>query len=223
MEGILYLHADMFAEQEIYERAMAMISADRKKKIEKLKAVQPARLSLGAGILLRLAMERCGCLEKIDAVSYGKYGKPFLRNINFYFSLTHSDEYAVCAYADFPVGADLQKTKSKPPKHTKKIFSKEENAFFSSLDEKQKAELFFQLWTRKESLLKWDGRGLHLPMSEISLISEKTFADSIFFEGKKLYFRDYDFLQPAYAFSICSEKSFLADPEKVTSIFLTKN
>lgn len=223
MEGILYLHTDMFAEREAYERAMEIISADRKKKIEKLKVAQSARLSLGAGILLRLAMERCSCLEKIDAISYGKYGKPFLQNTNFYFSLTHSGAYAVCAYADFPVGADLQKIKSEPPKHTKKIFSKEENTFFSSLDEKQKAELFFQLWSRKESLLKWDGRGLHLPMSEISLIAEKSFTDSICFEGKKLYFRDYDFLQPAYAFSVCSEKSFSAVPEEITSIFLTKN
>lgn len=219
MEGLLYLHTDIFAEQEIYECAMAMISADRRRKIERLKAVQPARLSLGAGVLLRLAMERCGYLEKTDAVSYGKYGKPFLRNTDFYFSLSHSGAYAVCAYADFPIGADLQKIKQEIPRHTGKIFSEEERDFFSALDEKQKAEQFFRLWTRKESLLKWDGRGLHLPMQKISFVTENTFADSVFFEGKRLCFQDYDFLQPAYAFSVCSEKSFSAAPEKVTSVF----
>ena len=222
MIELLYMNVTMFENAELFDKCMALISSDRKEKIKKLTNPAPARLSLGAGILLRLAMEKCGCADHLNNIKYGKFGKPYFENLDFHFSLSHSGEYVICVYSDTPVGADLQRIKEKLPLHTNKILSCEEKEYLNDQNQSDPVNLFFQLWAKKESLIKWDGRGLRLPLHQLSFVSNNTVCNTILFQNKKLYFHDITILMPEYALCICSDNEIHLDHcIEITEKFLT--
>lgn len=218
MKGILYMNVNLLEDPELFDKTLALISEDRKNQINKFKSEKPARLSLGAGFLLRIAMQKCGYLEKINKVIYGSYGKPFLKDSDFHFSISHSGDYVAIAYGDRGLGLDLQKVKDIIPKHTKKILSNEENVYLESLSESKKIEDFYRIWAMKESLVKLDGRGLRINLHNIIMVNGGELLQKILFEDKKLSIKAFDLLMPDYTMYICSEDVFI--PDEVTEITL---
>ena len=223
MGGIYYMHVSVLENPELFEKGLSLVSVERREKVTKLKNHIPARLSLAAGILLRFAMEKNGQGNRQNELKYSVYGKPYLESTEFHFSLSHSGEYAVCVYGDVPLGADIQRIKERVPKYTKKILSEEETIFLNSMEEREKINGFYHIWARKESLIKWDGRGLRIPLHTISCVKENKMEEQLQFEEKKIYFKELNILMPEYAFSICSEKDLkINEITEITTKILIK-
>ena len=87
------------------------------------------------------------------------------------------------------MGIDLQIVKDKMPSQLKRILSEKETSFLDDLDVPEKREAFYRIWAKKESIIKWDGRGLRIPLEEISTVEEK-FLDTIFLTGKRFIYRN---------------------------------
>ena len=100
------------------------------------------------------------------------HGKPFLvpeRACGFmpernrdripFFNISHSERYAVCAVAWFPVGIDIQAIrKIKSPGVIRRTLSMEEQEQVKNAPDSDIA--FFHLWAKKESYVKWNGEGI---------------------------------------------------------------
>ena len=75
------------------------------------------------------------------------------------FNISHSGEYAACAFASIPIGMDLQQ-------HRRAAWERMAERYFSAEDQKRLAAaenaetLFFRIWTEEESYGKWRGTGL---------------------------------------------------------------
>ena len=149
MRGILYMDVTILKDQEIFAKALKLIDRNRREKILQMKSDKPARLSLGAGLLLRIALERNGFLEQMNNIQLEEHGKPYLPDTDFHFSISHSGSYVVCAYSDVPIGIDLQIIKTDIPRYTKKIFSSNENDFLVKMEAFEKKQMFYRLWSRK--------------------------------------------------------------------------
>ncbi len=215
--------------EEEFEKALTLVTEERRNAIEKLKQPTARRLSLAAGLLLREAFIKVGRTEQISQIRKGEHGKSYLPGESFFFNVSHSGEYAVCAFGDTPVGVDLQKVKENIPKRTNRILSVAEERFLQGLPQEEARLLFYRLWARKESVIKWDGRGLRLPLEQISFVKtdlynkEETLTDEIAFESKRLYIREYMELLPEYALCICSERNeILTDFEEMSKKILKK-
>ena len=221
MIRILYMNVNMLKDADLCEKGMKMVSSERKEKISQMKNPVPARLSLGAGILLKIALEEKGYAHLMEDICYSKNGKPFLKDVFFYFNLSHSGEYAVCAYGDQPIGIDLQIIKEVLPKHTGKILTEDETEYLTSLNEKDKVHTFYSIWAKKESLIKLDGRGLRIPLHNISMVNHIEDAGELRFEDKEIYVKELDFLWPEYASAVSSENEIkLENVIEITSDFL---
>lgn len=205
MTKILYMDVTIFEEEALFQKGMSLISTERREKIKKFKNPMTARLSLGASVLLKLALDEFGLGDKIDQIETGVYGKPYLKHTEFHFSLSHSGHYAICAFSNAPIGADLQQIKEKLPRRTTRILSDTEKAYLEQLTEAEQIRTFYRLWARKESLIKWDGRGLRLPIEQLSFVQQGILVDTITFEGKRLHIREYEDLIPLYAICLCDE------------------
>ena len=218
---ILYLKTDIFDNEYLWNKAFSMISEDRREKIRNYKNEMTARLSLGAGVLLRIVMDKNGVSE--EQIVTEEYGKPYLSSGAFHFNLSHSGEYVFCAYDELPIGMYIQKIKNDIPKHTDKILSEKEKQYLASLEEEDRIIAFYTIWVDKESVIKWDGRGLRLPLQKISVVDKGKLISAINFEGEKLYLKRVDFLQPDYAVSICAQQeSEVEELQKIDKNFLIK-
>jgi 4'-phosphopantetheinyl transferase len=103
-----------------------------------------------------------GALEFVQS----ELGKPDLAPSiggGLHFNLTHSDRLALCAVTRAGlVGVDLERHREVDDMDhlVARFFSPNEHTQFSALPREAKAGAFFNLWTRKESMLKATGAGI---------------------------------------------------------------
>lgn len=129
-------------------------------------------------------------------VEYAPSGKPYLKeDSNIFFNLSHSGKYVACAISDSEVGVDIQQYKNVNELVMKKFMSKEEQEYIlSSSSQHQKTQRFFQVWTGKESVIKYSGNGLKEIMQGFSIFSMK---------DKQICYHE---IQENYAISVCCKK-----------------
>jgi 4'-phosphopantetheinyl transferase len=116
---------------------------------------------LGTRVLLRKMLKTD---EYIDA-QVDAHGKPYLVNIPYHISLSHSFDYAaVMVSKSKPVGIDIEQVKEKVERIAHKFMRPEEMAF---LDPAQKIQQLYVCWCAKEAVYKCYGQ------------KEVSFADNI--------------------------------------------
>lgn len=125
---------------------------------------------------LRLLLSRY--LESDPAAldfNYGCYGKPGLSEpwagTNLHFNLAHSDGLAVAAIADAECGIDVEQIRFLDDFDdlVARFFSPREKLGFKRLPAEEKAEAFFNLWTRKEAWLKAVGEGIGYALDRVEV------------------------------------------------------
>ena len=94
----------------------------------------------------------------------GAQGKPFLDG-GPDFNLSHSGELAALAISrDGPVGIDVERHRPIEEAVARHSFSPAEFATLSGLPARDWQGGFYRCWTRKEAVIKADGRGLSMPL-----------------------------------------------------------
>jgi len=147
-------------------RLTESLSESRQKKIRSLRGEKGRRLSLGAGLLLDRGLREYGLREREVRIGYGPYGKPFLADYpDIHFSLSHSGTMVMAAFAPVCAGCDVEKIAQANSKIAERFFAPEEAAALRECrDEAAYMDLFYRIWTRKESYIKMTGEGMHLPL-----------------------------------------------------------
>jgi len=110
--------------------------------------------------------------QKIE-FNYNEYGKPFLKNSNIQFNISHSHNMVSYIIAlNYRVGIDIEL-------HDKNlniedvaalVLTTDEYKYLSSLKSRDKLRIFYILWTKKEALVKAIGQGLSYPINTIEVI-----------------------------------------------------
>jgi len=157
---------ESLSDPELFAWYYQQMPEERKRKIDRTGMEQDKRLSLAAGILLSLGLQEYGLDASGLQICDNKYGKPYLPDFpKIHFSLSHSGEMAMAAFADMEIGCDVEYQKRANEKLAKRFFCPEEYAWMKeSGDELEQKERFYRLWTLKESFVKAIGLGLHLPL-----------------------------------------------------------
>jgi len=111
--------------------------------------------------------------EKEIIFEKDKNGKPFLKGVeNFYFNISHSDRYVVCAVSDEPVGVDVEKIRPVKLRLADRFFTEQERRYvYNAENEASQYQRFFEIWTRKEAFVKMDGRGLRIPLDSFDVLT----------------------------------------------------
>lgn len=104
-----------------------------------------------------------------SSVSYNKYGKPFLKDSkNLDFNISHCRELAVCAIEKTEVGVDAEDIRKLRPGVIRRAFSEKEKYILeNSADSDQ---MFFRIWTLKESFVKALGIGISYPLKSAEFL-----------------------------------------------------
>lgn len=209
MKNHIYILDTTFLDDEerfcLYYRQM---SENRRKKIDAFRFMKDKKLSLGAGILLRESLMYAGVTD--IRLEYNKNEKPFLiGEDNIFFNLSHSGKMAVCAVSDRTVGVDIEEEQ-----HFEDSFLHytcfEEEVKYIHTNAESIDRSFTELWTIKESIMKFFGTGISLEPNKISIdmnSSIKASCESLDTSG--LHFTQYKL--SGYALTVCSEYENFAD------------
>ena len=111
------------------------------------------------------------------SVIYSDDDKPRLKNKNdFFFNISHSDDYVTLAVSDSEVGCDIQEIRPYNSKVAVRHYCKNETELIESSSDKD--DVFIRFWALKESILKFTGKGLSGGLSSYDFspyVSEETF------------------------------------------------
>ena len=142
MTRVYIMNINGLLDKDEFDKQIGKVNTARQEKTKKLATPLSKAQSLGVGLLLRYAIENETELdyEKLIFLTEEK-GKPYIEGNPFYFSLSHSGDYAVCAISDSPVGVDVEKEKE--------LSEKIKNRFAKNILE----------WTKKEAKGKLTGEG----------------------------------------------------------------
>lgn len=105
--------------------------------------------------------------------SYEKLGKPYLEHkIPINFNVSHAGGKILLGFGlDHPLGVDIEKINFDfdAMEIAENYFYGEEITALQALPSSRIHEGFFSLWTRKEAVIKYDGKGLSLPLDSFSV------------------------------------------------------
>lgn len=59
-------------------------------------------------MLLEYGLNKLYGITEMPLISFGKHGKPLIKNSNIHFNISHSRKYTICAIGNTPVGIDIQ-------------------------------------------------------------------------------------------------------------------
>ena len=215
MDVELYLlHTGFLEEEGIFNRKLKQVSNKRREKVLTYKIWEDQKRSLAAGLLLEKVIGERGYYG--EDVEVEKGGKLYLPGVDdFFFSISHSGEYAACAVCDVPVGVDIQQKKETKANIAKRFFQEAEVEIIENAPEEKRDEMFFRYWTGKESYLKLKGQGITGGMDSFFVdLKEMRIIDK-YNHNESIYLREYKCLEDYYISVACYSCEFSTFVKKI--------
>ncbi len=171
------------------------LSENRIEKVNRLKQKEKKAQSIGAELLLNYAVN--GDIKTTVKWDTDENGKLYLtEHKDKYVNLSHSKDYAVCAVHDKPIGIDIQYCRECDMRIAERFFTGAEADIIRRAPVPQKT--FFEIWTKKESLVKAVGCALTVPLSSFSVIGS-----TAEYDGKIYRFKEYSVRESGYKLYSC--------------------
>lgn len=157
-----------------YAKLLAKASPDRQVRAGRYLKTEDKVRCVVADALIRYAVGRALGLSEFSVVCDAN-GKPYVQGQEgFFFNLSHSGRWVVLAYGDGPVGIDVQNVEGDLARAEKvcRLFSPEEADFVLGAQGQERSERFYEVWTAKESYLKYLGVGLRKSLDSFSVLPD---------------------------------------------------
>lgn len=182
------------------ELCWRMLSIEEKKRVESLCGQQlKERYVLSHGVLRIFLSFFCQVSPHTIAFSENQYGKPYLlNNPSLYFNMSHSFDYAAYIFSlSHEVGIDIEWINCgiDVAKLVQDLLCPSECKRFYALSLPEQQHTFYELWTKKEAIVKAFGQGLSYPFKVIDAMkssskSYHTIHDSKFYYHPFLSFHN---------------------------------
>lgn len=157
------------ADQETCRKLWEKATPHRKARAQSYRRQEDALRCVTADALLRYVLG-----TNQYTVTQEKGGKPRIpEKPDFHYNLSHSGRWVVLAWGDGEVGVDVEEIRPDVNLQAlaRRYFTGEEQAYIL---EKDSLDRFFDLWTRKESYLKYLGTGLAKSLNSFSVLNGET-------------------------------------------------
>lgn len=154
--------------QNDFDALSHLVSLEKQERIKRFHFFQDARNCLLGDILTRIEISRAtGLNNRGLEFSANAYGKPFLVGApHIHFNISHTGCYVACVVADEPVGIDIELVKSIDIQIAERFFTPDETIYITQSDH---IRCFYEVWTKKESRIKYEGKGLYKPLTSFSV------------------------------------------------------
>lgn len=211
----LYLiHTGFLDDEPVFKKKLTFVSERRREKVLSYKTREDQKRSLAAGLLLEQILNERG--YKGEQIAVDENGKLYLPGVDdFFFSLSHSGEYAACVVSDVPVGVDIQQKRETRANIARRFFQCEEAERIEKQPREKQTDMFFRYWTGKESYLKLKGEGILGGLDRFFVdLDEKKIIDH-YNHNQEIYLKEYKCLEDYYISVACYSKNFAMFVKKI--------
>lgn len=171
MIQVRYIDISALTESEygkLYDRAFR----SRQEKADRYLRMEDRHRCIIADALLRHALRRSIGTDQVE-LARTPDGKPYLPGReDFHFNLSHSGRWVAIAWSDRPVGIDVELLAMDEGKEqlARRFFRSDEQEYLFVAHGQSRAQRFFEIWTKKESYLKFQGTGINRPLNSFSVL-----------------------------------------------------
>lgn len=143
------------------------LTESRKNRIDRLKKPDDRlRSLLGEYLVKKLLASQYGVENAV--IERAENGRPFLRDVPLYISISHSYDMVACAVNDLPVGIDVEKVKPIWAKLIDRVCVAPEKEYVlgtaaplaGQVTDPEILARFYEIWTGKEAYFKAQGTGI---------------------------------------------------------------
>jgi 4'-phosphopantetheinyl transferase len=147
------------------------LSEEEKQKVQRFRDSKDLERSvLGKALLLLAFNISGGDRSALQSLSYNANKKPYIEGFPF-FNISHSHDLVVCGTSgEGEIGIDVEKIIPCQLEDFK--FCYVENEWTDIQSDQNSYRTFYKYWTRKEAILKGDGRGLQVQLDSFNTIND---------------------------------------------------
>lgn len=156
------------------EKLADRLSVERQQKIKARRFEKDRLQALGAGLLLDYGLREYGLREREVSMTFKGNGKPYLADYpDIRFNLSHSGSMVMAVFSDREAGCDVERLSQARMSVAQRFFTEEETAYLEAQNsDAERNQMFFRLWTLKESYLKATGEGMRMALNSFRICLE---------------------------------------------------
>lgn len=174
MIHIFYTYTSEENHNALLRTYLPVLPQSYRDKIIRFRNWKDAQLSLLGRLLLEHGIktkfpEYSDMLE----IGYTSYNKPYFKHHNLKFNISHSKNMAICVLSDgADMGIDIEEIAPVNINDFKQYMTPFE--WQEVVNAPIKEDAFYKYWTKKEAVIKADGRGLSIPLKSFEIKEELT-------------------------------------------------
>lgn len=163
-------------EQELTDKLM-LLSADLQQAALRKRRWMDKQLFIAGKILLLQVLKDMGNPLSLSDLRYNTHKRPYF-DAGVDFNISHSGTRVICCATDQgKIGIDIEQIKTISLSDYPDYFTKNEWDYIDGHEREFKG--FYNLWTRKEAVLKAIGTGFHAPLSSVDVVADRVEYDNI--------------------------------------------
>ncbi|MBE5107349.1 4'-phosphopantetheinyl transferase superfamily protein [Bacillus thuringiensis] len=197
-------------DRKYFQHLFECLSSQKQYKIQSFYHDDDKEKTLIGEILIRYMISHYLNLKPNRIIlKYNTYGKPYIEGNLAFFNLSHSGKWVVAVIDHKENGIDVQEIGKVDMNVAKNFFLQREYLELIQLEGEARANLFYELWTLKESYIKTVGKGLSIPLNSFTF-KKSTENQYQSFTGKKtIFFQTYN-IDTQYKMALGSYSTQLA-------------
>lgn len=205
---------------ELYNCLYNAVSKERRIKTDSMKFQKDKLLSLGAEYLLMQACSEYGIDYKKQKVKLTENKRPVFENCEFDFNIAHSENRVMCVISKNRAGCDVEFVKPIDMEIAKRFFNNREYEEVMACEtEEQRIDMFYRMWTLRESFVKCTGTGLIMKTDEYRVTLKESEPKVLQTYDSKKY-RLFEFNNnDGYKYACCMQSSFYREDQNEKTQF----
>ena len=156
-----------------YANLLSFVSLEKRKRLKRFQLFSDAQNSLLGDVLARIELCRIAGLRNSELeFDVNSCGKPFLVNNScVHYNVSHTSSCVACVIDDVPVGIDVELIRPIDVSMVERFFVHDEQTHILSVQGDIRDERFFEVWTKKESRIKWEGENLFGSLTSLNVLN----------------------------------------------------
>lgn len=175
--------ARQWDEQELSDRLLLLPPELQQTALRKRRWIDK-QLSIAGKLLLLQVLKKMGGQLSLSDLQYNPHKRPYFDG-NIDFNISHSGTRVICCATEHGrIGIDIEQIKTISLSEYPDYFTKNEWDYIDGHEDEFKG--FYNLWTRKEAVLKAIGSGFHTPLSSVDVVADCIEYDNISYHIRRL-------------------------------------